>query len=408
MVVTILGGSAFSTPCLVDWLARQKPAADLTLRLAGRTAPHLSAVARASTLLAAGSSIEIKTFEEARWDEALVGADVVLIQVRVGGLQAREFDEAFPLQYRVPGDEGLGPGGLSAALRNWSTVRDLLHRVRQNAPRCLPILLTSPGSLLARLAAREFPDFPVYSICELPFTTLAEVCRASSQCPAEVAFSYAGVNHLGWLYRISFQETDLVAPFRDRRKYSCFYPLMRDHGAVPLKYFALHLDPQQAVCRQRKAPSRAAQLATIRQRAFAAFESGVPQNIRQVLALRPTPWYSHAIGPLLAQFATGNASAMPFFLSTADASGHVSERAYKLADRCFYPLPAADPPEELRALNARYSTYEAQAAEAVHDPDPRRLARALAAHPWILRKNDSIGLAEIIWKGARESLFWAS
>jgi 6-phospho-beta-glucosidase len=404
MIVTILGGSAFSTPSLINWLASQElsrsagtgrrflsPALqqvpDITFRLAGRTSEHLAAVARASRLLAKRTPIVIEQFERYAWDEALQDADIVLIQVRVGGFAAREFDETFPLSYGIPGDEGLGPGGLSAALRNWPVVRDILYRVRRHAPRSLPILLTSPGSLLARLAALHFADFPVYSICELPFTTLDEICRASFKETCQVDFSYAGVNHLGWLYRVSYRGDDLIETYREQHRQSWFYPLMREYGAVPLKYFQLHLHSQRVTASQ----SRARQLATVQQHAFSIFHTGDAKEIRQALHVRRTPWYTEAVGPLLLQLDR------PFFLSTSDFEGNVSERAYSFQNGKFHPLPNMDPPEEIRQLNTRYIHYEEQAAFSLQEPDEKKLAVALTIHPWISRKSDALGLAGTLW-----------
>jgi hypothetical protein len=71
MIVTILGGSAFSTPSLVDWLARRNLDGPLTIRLAGRTRENLLAVARASRLLAEGSPLRIEIFPREAWEEAL-------------------------------------------------------------------------------------------------------------------------------------------------------------------------------------------------------------------------------------------------------------------------------------------------------------------------------------------------
>src|SRR4051812_811323 len=88
---------------------------------------------------------------------ALAGSHAVLIQIRPGGYAGRQFDETFPLSRGVPGDEGLGPGGLSAAWRGWPVIREVLACVRAVAPNACTILLTSPGSLLIRLAAGEFP-----------------------------------------------------------------------------------------------------------------------------------------------------------------------------------------------------------------------------------------------------------
>ena len=119
MILCVLGGSAHSTPVLIDALARTVPDTEISVRLAGRDRSRLQAVSRACNLLASNTRIHTESFAEDNWERALTGSDVVLIQTRIGGYAARAFDESFSLPYGVPGDEGLGPGGLSAAYRSW-------------------------------------------------------------------------------------------------------------------------------------------------------------------------------------------------------------------------------------------------------------------------------------------------
>lgn len=338
MTVTILGGSAPSTPWLIEALVERNCA--LTLRLAGRTTTHLAAVARACRLLARDNAIRIESFERNQWPAALEGADIVLIQIREGGLEARLHDETFPVRYGIPGDEGLGPGGLAAAIRTWPTLREIFTLVRLHAPRALPLLLTSPAGLLIRATAGEFPGWPVYAICELPFTTL------ESLSPKPVSFGYTGVNHLGWLHS------------------------MEGHPDVPLKYLRLHFDRENAL----REPPRASALMRIRDAAFYAFARRDIHEIRAALDLRPAPWYTHAIAPLLAGVTT-----QPYFLTQPDVEG---ERAYEWTGRRFVALPNPEPPAFVRDLTASFLTYEQEALPAVLNPTLQNIQHALSAHPW--------------------------
>ena len=112
MILTVLGGSAHSTPVLADALRKAAPEARWTMRLAGRSCARLHAVARACDVLSRLREPVSEVYGEDEWAQALRGSDVVLIQTRIGGYEGRGFDESFPLRFGVPGDEGLGPGGL--------------------------------------------------------------------------------------------------------------------------------------------------------------------------------------------------------------------------------------------------------------------------------------------------------
>ena len=49
--------------------------------------------------------------------DALNQADIIVSQIRVGGMAARAQDEQMALEVGIPGDEGVGPSGLAAYLR---------------------------------------------------------------------------------------------------------------------------------------------------------------------------------------------------------------------------------------------------------------------------------------------------
>ncbi len=398
MIVTVLGGSAFSTPRLVDWLASHWVTAPITIRLAGRTQQRLSAVARACSLLAEGSSVGIEKFEADEWPSALSGADVVVIQIRVGGLEARHFDETFPQAYGIPGDEGLGPGGLAAAVRTWPELRELLNLIYTYAPRSFPILLTSPGSLLIRAAAREFPGCALYGICELPFTTLERLCAACGFPPEEVSFSYAGVNHLGWLYNVKCGGCDLVEIYSRMRDLP-FAEVTREYGALPLKYARLHFERAAVVREQQSAGaagSRSEQLMAVRERALLAFNYGGLDEIRNALSARQADWYARAVGPLICELA-GESACEPYFISMADRHGEVSEQACKFLDGRFTPIAMDEPPLLVEKFVNEFLAYERTATRAVLEPDEDRLTQALAMHPWVKTRGVARSLASEIW-----------
>ena len=66
-------------------------------------------------------------------DAAVEGADFVLIQIRVGGQEARLRDETVPLRCGCIGQETTGAGGFAKALRTVPVVLEIAERVRERA-----------------------------------------------------------------------------------------------------------------------------------------------------------------------------------------------------------------------------------------------------------------------------------
>ncbi len=366
MIVALLGGSAHSTPHLAA--SGRLPAAT-ELRLVGRSSRRLAAVARAIGHLAPDMPCSAFAFDDLA--QALTGADVVVVQIRVGGYRARAWDERFPHRYDSYGDEGLGAGGLAAAWRTWPVLAPLLATVARAAPAVPVLLLTSPIGILTRAARSAFPELDVRGICELPWTTLVERCRATGADPHTVAFSYAGVNHWGWFTALRDGRRDLI------------------DAPLPLSYVELLLRPHLVRVRQRAAPARGDELARLAERAFAAYEGGPSAAIRAALARRPAPWYEHAVVPFL--HGIGGADiATPVFLTTANARAlpwldddDIVELPHRAHDGRWERLPASDDPAPvptatiIRALVA----FERAATHAVVARDREHLATALRAHP---------------------------
>jgi 6-phospho-beta-glucosidase len=389
MILCVLGGSAHSTPVLIDALARAVPDTEITVRLAGRDPARLQAVARACNLLAADTRIRTEAFAEDRWSLALTGSDVVLIQTRVGGYAARAFDESFSPPFGVPGDEGLGPGGLSAAYRSWPQMRNLFEQVRAIAPLAQVILLSSPLSLLVRLAAVAFPGWPLVGTCELPISTLDQICAATGAYTDQVRFGYTGVNHLGFLHHVyaklpGHESNDLVMRYAARRHSDTFpsSDLVGRLGGFPLKYLRLHFAPEEIVAEQRRRPtSRSEDLTILAEHSFSVFRDGDAAAIHHALSARRAEWYELAVLPLLLVHLHVPV-ARPVFLTLADADGEVRERAYAARNGTYTPLPQFAPaPRAIDALVRSFIDYERAAAEAVLSGSASALADALALHP---------------------------
>ena len=49
----------------------------------------------------------IKVSSHTCLSDAVIGSNIILCQVRVGGMQARAIDEMLPLEFGIPGDEGV-------------------------------------------------------------------------------------------------------------------------------------------------------------------------------------------------------------------------------------------------------------------------------------------------------------
>ena len=364
MKVAIIGASSQSTPALFQALAGSPLLDQMDFALAARDQQRLESVARAITML---SAARFECHDSAS-SNALTGADVVLLQIRYGGLEGREYDEAFPLDFGICGDEGLGPGGLSAAWRTWPALSEMLGLIAQICPNAEVLLLTSPASILARLAHDSWPDLKVRAFCELPWTTLQ----------GATDYDYFGINHLGWLYG--------------------------QPGTIPLKYWRLHFERDQVLQEQRtRAESRAAELRRLTEAALRVYSHGNAGAIASAVNSRHAPWYSHSCAPFLESLLT-RSSITHFFFSTPNRGWHAGLPDDDILEIPFVwrngelvrRQPLSRPPHELVRTLTPFIRYERQAAKALQTRDPSAIEAALAQHPWVDNLQQAKGLAQAI------------
>jgi 6-phospho-beta-glucosidase len=403
MIIAVLGGSAHSTPVLADALTRAATG-PVVLRLAGRKRDRLDAVVRASRILCADSVVTIEGYGFDDWPAAIAGCDIVLIQMRVGGYEGRAFDEHFPIEHGVPGDEGLGPSGISAAYRGWPQLSAWLRHIQEKAPASRVILLSSPGSLLVHLTAAVFPGLVAVHVCELPFTTLQHLAAAAGESYRDTTFDYAGVNHLGWLYNVRARDKDLVATYAASQSNKSFPSpaLVSELGAFPLSYLRLHYESQAMLAEQRiRRSSRAEELTAIAANSFRAFRDGNEAAIRSALSARRVDWYDTAVVPLMRAW-IGDRVDTSMFLTFADRAPDIAERPYVGSDGVMQEMqPVSAPPPSVQQALASFKTFEAHAADAVVDGSEDALAGAIAAHPWVGASASPTRMAQQIINFAR-------
>src|SRR5918911_1235843 len=136
MKIAVIGGGSTYTPELVDGFARLRDEAGLDvdkLVLVDPAADRLAVVGPFSARIFGHYGHPGKVTWTSDVDSGLTDADVVIIQLRVGGQAARISDETFPLDCGRVGQETTGAGGFAKALRTVPVVLDVAARAARVA-----------------------------------------------------------------------------------------------------------------------------------------------------------------------------------------------------------------------------------------------------------------------------------
>lgn len=412
--LVLLGGSSAFTPQLAAELAERAahlPA--LELWLVGRRERATRATARFCSLVARARGADHRYCASVEPDRAFEGADLILSGARVGGFEGREFDERIGHACGLPGDETIGPGGLSAAVRSLPVVLDLARRAARAAPDAPTLLLSNPLGVLAAALAAE-PGVRAVGLCELPEVTLIEACRRIGVDAAEVEADYIGLNHQGAFTSIRDRDgVELIGAVLEAiaaegpaaEVFGVEPAAMGARGDLPVSYLRLYEHRERELARQRRrSASRGAELGRIADELHRHFERTDDPQLPPALLSRAMPWNRLAVVPAIEAIFDGR----PRRLAVTEANrGHLpGVAATAPVEKWGRQVPFGEPPPAPRTAGAgaernlafarELADYEALALAAAREPSASALEAALTAHPWGVPAADCRALADAI------------
>ncbi len=416
MKLAVVGAGSTYTPELVDGLVRlrellpvdelalQDPDAERLAILGGLTRRMLDRGGHPAALSATG-----------RLDEALEGADAVLIQLRVGGQAARMVDESVPVSCGCLGQETTGFGGLAKALRTVPVVLEIAERARELAPDAWIVDFTNPVGIVTKALLDE--GHRAVGLCSAAVVFQRHFARVLDVSPERVELDHVGLNHLTWELAVRLDGADVLPQLLSERAAQIApatglpAELVQRLGVVPSYYLHYFYEHDDVVDRQRRERSRAEEVAEIERELLELYADESLAEKPELLSRRGGAFYSEAAVELLAGlFGAGgdrhvvnlrNDGTLPFLADDA-----VVEVPACVADGAVRALtmPPLDPMH--RGLVAHVSAYEELALDAALRGGRERVFRALLAHPLIGQAELADTLTDRMLAANREFLSW--
>lgn len=210
MKVTVLGGGGFRVPMIDRALAWGAQAIGLDEVVYYDTSePRLRVMTEVLDAMDEERRGGLPRRATTVLDDALDGADAVLAAIRVGGNAGRIVDETVPLELGVLGQETVGPGGISFALRTLPVMREMASAVAARASGAWFLNFTNPAGLITQ-ALRDILGDRAVGICDSPISLGRAVAGALGRSPHVLELDYMGLNHLGWLLAVREDGRDLL------------------------------------------------------------------------------------------------------------------------------------------------------------------------------------------------------
>ena len=157
-------------------------------------------------------------------EEALTGADFVIISILPGTFDEMESDVHSPEKYGIyqPVGDTTGPGGIVRALRTIPMFEYIAEKIRECCPKAWVINFTNPMSLCVGTLYRVFPEIKAIGCCHEVFgtqsllmTALNEIKGIKCASRDEIKVNVVGVNHFTWLTEAKYRDIDLFPVYRE-------------------------------------------------------------------------------------------------------------------------------------------------------------------------------------------------
>jgi 6-phospho-beta-glucosidase len=339
-------------------------------------------------------------------DRAVEGADFVLVQIRVGGQQARLHDETAPLACGCIGQETTGAGGFAKAMRTVPVVLEIADRVRALAkPDAWIVDFTNPVGIVTRSLLDA--GHRAIGLCNVAIGFQRKFAALLGAEPARVVVDQVGLNHLTWVRGILLDGRDVLPELLEAHGQEIAddvglpLRLLTELGAVPSYYLHYFYAHDAVLEEQQEGVPRAQVVSEIERELLELYRDPNVVERPALLMRRGGAYYSEAALGLVASL-TGDDGAVHEVDVRNDgtlvglADDDVVEVPARVGRAGVVPLPQRPLAPELLGLVQHVAAYERLTARAAVTRDPVDARKALLTHPLIGQLELVDGLLDVL------------
>jgi 6-phospho-beta-glucosidase len=403
--LAVVGAGSTYTPELVEGLAR---------RAKRLTIDELAMLDLDETRLEIVGGLAARMLAKAGWpgrlvltadrDRALEGAAFVIVQLRVGGNQARLLDETIPLKHGCIGQETTGPGGFMKALRTVPVVLELAEAAaRRGADDAWIVDFTNPTGIVTQ--ALLDAGHRAVGLCNAAINVQREMAQVFHVEPGRVRLDHVGLNHLTWVRKVLVDGVDRLPEVVDaisgdgdpdlRVRASELgvgsgHPpeLIRLLRAIPSSYLRYYYATDRVLQEQLEGHVRAQEVIEIEAGLLDLYRDPSLDTKPELLERRGGAYYSEAAAMLVASLHDGAADVQVANVRNAGSIPNLGdEDVVEISSRVdrggAHPLPTEPLGPEMLGLVQQAKAYERLAIDAAGTGSRARALEALMANPLV-------------------------
>jgi 6-phospho-beta-glucosidase len=392
--VCVIGAGSSYTPELVEGLLLHSDRLSIqSLALHDIDAERLDVIANLSRRILARGDWPGELAATTSRDEAVDGADFVVVQLRVGGQAARHRDETLPLRFGCIGQETTGAGGFAKALRTVPVVLEIAEQVEHRAAKGAWIVdFTNPVGIVSQALLDN--GHRAIGLCNVGIGFQRRFAQHFGVEPRRVQLGHVGLNHLSWERAVLVDGVDRLPELLEGSieelgaEIELPAELIRLGGSVPSYYLRYYYMTRAVLEEQQHAPTRAEQVMDIERRLFEMYRDPTLDRKPELLAQRGGAFYSEAATELMASLHAGtgdvqvvdvrNDGAIPDLPKEAvvEVSGTVDSEG-------AHPLPVEPLAPEMLGLVQQVKSYEMLTVRAAESGSRSAALKALMANPLV-------------------------
>lgn len=397
MKIAVIGGGSTYTPELIDGFVSRSQSIPITevclhdidpvrLRILGDFSRRI--------VSAGGAAFTVSTTQDLQ--EAVEGARFVLIEIRVGGQQARHQDILLGLRHNLIGQETTGIGGFAKALRTVPVVLDICAQVERHAPEAWVLNFTNPAGLVTEAILHHTP-LKAIGLCNIPLDVKMSIAKEISIPPEGIRLDYVGLNHLAWLRKVIVDGKDILPDIMDQilrhgtpkniPDFDFDPDLVRALGMFPMYYLRYYYSTHRMLRLLReKSKTRAEEVMEIEQTLLRLYQDPAVNTKPDLLEQRGGAYYSVVAVELIE--ALGRTEATEHVVNVRNGNAlpelpedSVVELPARISSAGASPLPAGPLEPAIRGLIQVVKAYEQLAIRAAVERDFDAALLALITHP---------------------------